>query len=331
MRLLIKNIPTDFAEIFNMKALNSAMPCGILTYEEFYNKESKNLNIPESAKNSYKNWKEWVRKQAGITEKDQVIICKDNQDKIKGLDFKISQKWNFSNDDKDYKYSDKLKNATLLHQPISWETRFLCKIYDEPLVTEDNIKEYYLNIITKGIRYSDEIFQIAEDILKFLGGSEKYSSFHIRRNDLQYKEDFIESDKSYNNIKKILSKGENIYIATDEVKNDFFKGLLKITVIKYSNGVMSPIKKMVYLIQKILIKKIDPKWEGMIEQIICAHGRNFIGTKLSTFSDYIRILEKYLKEKDNIKKHFHNIKEFFRHYNNIKEFFRHYNNKSYTN
>ena len=195
----------------------------VLTHEEFYNKESKNLNIPESAKNSYKNWKEWVRKQAGIIEKDKVIICKDNQDKIKGLDFKISEKWNFSNDDKDYKYSDKLKNATLLHQPVSLNTRFLCKIYDKPLVTEDNIKDYYLNIIKTGVRYSDEIFQIAEDIVEFLGGFEKYSSFHIRRNDLQYKEFVIEGNESYNNIKKILSKGENIYIATDEMKNDFFK------------------------------------------------------------------------------------------------------------
>ena len=173
---LNKDYTTDFAEIFNMKALNSSMPCGILTHEEFYNKESKNLNIPKSAHNSYKNWKDWVRKQAGIIEKDQVIICKDNQDKIKGLDFKFSQKWDFSNNGKDYKYSDKLKNATLLHQPVAWNMRFLCKIYDKPLVTEDNIKDYYLNIIKKGVRYSDEIFQIAEDIVKFLGGFAKYSS-----------------------------------------------------------------------------------------------------------------------------------------------------------
>ena len=58
-------------------------------------------------------------------------------------------------------------------------------------------------------------------------------------------------------------------------------------------------------------KKINPKWEGMIEQIVCAGGRNFIGTEMSTFSDYIRILEKYLKDKHKIKKHSHNIKEFF--------------------
>jgi len=59
----------------------------------------------------------------------------------------------------------------------------------------------------------------------------------------------------------------------------------------------------------------------MVEQIVCAEGRNFIGTEMSTFSDYIRILEKYLKGEHKIKKHSHNIKEFFRHYNN----------KSYTN
>ena len=68
-------------------------------------------------------------------------------------------------------------------------------------------------------------------------------------------------------------------------------------------------------------KKINPKLEGMIEQIVCASGRNFIGTEMSTFSDYIRILEKYLKDKNNIKKHSHNIKEFFKNYNS----------KSYTN
>jgi len=311
---------TDFAEIFNMKALNSAMPCGILTHEEFYNKESKNLNIPENTKNSDKNWKEWVRKQAGITEKDKVIICKDKQDKIKGLDFKISEKWDFSNDDKDYKYSDKLKNATLLHQPVSWNTRFLCKIYDKSLVIDNNILDYYLNIIKKGVRYSEEIFQIAEDIVKLLGGFAKYSSFHIRRNDLQYKDVFIDSDNSYNNIKKILLKGENIYIATDEMKNDFFKAFENNghKVFKWDDVTY---KKDGPSYTKNTNKKINPKLEGMIEQIVCASGRNFIGTEMSTFSDYIRILEKYLKDKHNIKKHSHNIKEFFKNYNS----------KSYTN
>ena len=78
---------------------------------------------------------------------------------------------------------------------------------------------------------------------------------------------------------------------------------------------------MVYLTQKNTHKKINPKWEGMVEQIICASARIFIGTEMSTFSDYIRILEKYLKNKHNIKTHSHNIKEFFKNYSN----------KSYTN
>lgn len=316
---LNKGYTTDFTEIFNMNALNSALPSGVLTHEEFYNKESKNLNIPKSVKNSYQNWKEWVRKQAGISENDKVFIFEDNQDKIKGLDFKISEKWNFSNDNKDYKYSDKLKNATLLHQPSGGTgttgVRFLFKIYDKPLVTEDNIKDYYLNIIKHGVRYSDDIFQIAEDIVEFLGGFMKYTSLHIRRNDLQYKKFVIESDKSYNNIKKILSKGENIYIATDETDNDFFKTFENNghKVFKWADVIY---KKDDASYTKNTNIKINPKWEGMIEQIVCASGRNFIGTEMSTFSDYIRVLEKYLKEDDNIKKHSHNIKEFFKNYNN---------------
>ena len=31
------------------------------------------------------------------------------------------------------------------------------------------------------------------------------------------------------------------------------------------------------------------KWDGMIEQIVCASGRLFLGTRYSTFTAYIRL------------------------------------------
>jgi hypothetical protein len=51
----------------------------------------------------------------------------------------------------------------------------------------------------------------------------RYSAYHIRRNDLQYKEVFLTAQKSLDNTRALLKPRERIYLATDETSPDFFK------------------------------------------------------------------------------------------------------------
>jgi hypothetical protein len=50
----------------------------------------------------------------------------------------------------------------------------------------------------------------------------RYAAFHIRRNDLQYKEVFLSAQKSLDNTRALLQPKERIYLATDEVSPKFF-------------------------------------------------------------------------------------------------------------
>jgi hypothetical protein len=50
---------------------------------------------------------------------------------------------------------------------------------------------------------------------------------------------------------------------------------------------------------KIELDDISRKTVGLVEQIVCASGRQFVGTKMSTFSAYIYRLRGYLGATDS--------------------------------
>lgn len=52
-----------------------------------------------------------------------------------------------------------------------------------------------------------------------------WSSWHVRRGDLQYKEVKIPIEQWYNTTKEVWQKGEVLYIATDERNKTFFDPL----------------------------------------------------------------------------------------------------------
>jgi hypothetical protein len=148
--------------------------------------------------------------------------------------------------------------------------------------------KYYLH-------YREEIFIAAQRIISLISSSSStlsYSAMHIRRNELQYKEVFLSAAQSLNNVKHLLIPGEKIYISTDETDPLFFKPFedaghpyVLLRTLKWD---MPP--------------GILPKHLGLVEQLVCAYGRVFTGTSMSTFSSFVIRLRKYLAP--NMKKIF---------------------------
>ena len=152
------------------------------------------------------------------------------------------------------------------------------------------IEQYQL--VRDNMHYIPLVFDIAARVIAFLGLF-KYSSFHIRRNELQYKENFISAAHTFDNTNILLNHKEKLYIATDESKKGFFNFIEK--------------KHPVYRWHDFFTDKggnvltnvdIPKKLIGCIEQVICAGGRRFFGTKASTFSAYIFRLRGYIQAED---------------------------------
>jgi hypothetical protein len=96
----------------------------------------------------------------------------------------------------------------------------------------------------------------------------------------------IDATDSYANIKALLRPKEPIYISTDEKDEQFFD-------VFRQNGhrvIRWPEVHTAYL------RSVHVPWKltGLIEQVICACGRVFIGTDTSTFSSHIYTLRGYM-------------------------------------
>ena len=97
---------------------------------------------------------------------------------------------------------------------------------------------------------------------------------------------FVEIDVIFNNTFDVLEENSTIYIATDERNRTFF-GLLRK---RYKIYFMDDFKD--------LLEDVNTNFFGMVDQLIAARGRIFIGTFFSTFSGYINRVRGYHSQKD---------------------------------
>ena len=150
-----------------------------------------------------------------------------------------------------------------------------------------------LSLLRDNVHFSDRIFELAAEGVQELG-MWQYYSLHIRRNDLQYKEVFMDASATLDHIKPLLPANAVVYLASDEFDPGFFKPF-------------DARHKVVRLQQLAVFPKIPRRLLGMVEVVICAMGRRFFGTQHSTFTAYIHRLRGYLRAPDtNV--YFHTFK-----------------------
>ena len=285
---------TDFGDMFEIAALKKIIP--LITTEEFIREASEHLSIPDAfmhegvfdcvrleQNKAYLEWKEWL---SGNTE---VMPWNPYNDLICFPDIESTRAANVLQEH--YVDGRKLVELTpwaassaVLHFPSTNQQRCLGPVATMLAAADDNIPRLARRFIKHHIRYRDEVFEMAEKLIDCLG-MYRYAALHIRRNDFQYSSSRANAEVTLNNIESLLVMDEPLYIATDETDDAF------LDVFRAHHHV--------YRWDDLLYKSgfnkggIPFRYFGLIEQLICAGARRFIGTNLSTFSAYIVRLRGY--------------------------------------
>ena len=112
-----------------------------------------------------------------------------------------------------------------------------------------------------------------------------YDAIHVRRNDFKYVHTST-VEKQLEELEELINrrvrKSKPLYIATDETDLTLFNGLRK----HYDITFLSDL--------------IDSKSYTALalDMIICSNAKTFLGSKFSTFSEYIHIMRGYKNKKD---------------------------------
>ena len=108
---------------------------------------------------------------------------------------------------------------------------------------------------------------------------------HIRRGDFQQKHTRLPCELIHEHTTHLLHRNVTrlLYIATDEKNSSFFEPFRKDFTVKLLSDYM----------EEAHVDDGNQNHLGMIEQIICANAYLFVGTPLSTFSNFIARLRGY--------------------------------------
>jgi len=142
------------------------------------------------------------------------------------------------------------------------------------------------------VHYQPIIFHQAARVIASL--PHNYGAYHIRITDFRqsYTWEVVSGDRIISNTKDILSYyhlNNTLYVASDESEEESFRKeyITKFEELGYKVVTFNDIRH--------LIPDAKPYHYGIIESIVCAYAKTFIGTKLSTFTAYIWRLRFFMK------------------------------------
>ena len=202
-------------------------------------------------------------------------------------------------------YNKTMHDAPVWHfETRDMDHRLLAHFYLMLFWTDPKIGNHYKRFIRDFFRYHDEVFCAAGKIIlalqyennivsktsnsmmdldrELVGG---YSSLHVRRGDLQFKEVILNSSQWYENTKELWKPKEILYIATDERNMKFFNDFRS----KHSGQ----LRFFDEYRQLANLDSIDHSLYGMIDTVIASRGSVFSGTWFSTLSAFIVRLRGY--------------------------------------
>jgi len=195
-------------------------------------------------------------------------------------------------------YTQKLSDPDIIHfDSFERDHRLLSHFYNFVYFSDPLVDNYYKRFVRDFLHYNDQIFCAAGKIVRLIQqeamqlgfsldaeGGGGYSSLHVRRNDLQYKDALISDDKWWENTHEIWKPQEILYIATDEKDKMFFDQFpLHGHEIRFLGD---------YL-EMASLSSLRKEYLGMIDVIVASRGRAFVGTYYSSFSGYINRMRGY--------------------------------------
>ncbi|KAL3920089.1 MAG: hypothetical protein SGILL_003436 [Bacillariaceae sp.] len=185
-----------------------------------------------------------------------------------------------------------------IHEPqlIHWDAsapdgdgvtgfRLLNHFYSFLFFTDPVVDNFYKRFVRDFLHYKDSLYCAAGKIVHALNAEGKeWSTLHVRRGDLQYKQVKIPAEEWYENLKEVWKEGEMLFIATDERNKTFFDPIKKHHDVRFLDDYWDTAK----------LSDLDPYFLGMVDTIVASHGRTFSGTWFSTFTGFINRMRGYL-------------------------------------
>lgn len=295
---------TEFSNIFDISALRKAIP--VISTTEFINQAKSHLSIPEEFDDPRKfsdisqeienEWKEWLHKNSSIPDWNPYhsIICHPTIEAVQNGPHMDER---YVDNRQKVVFTPRLNAAPILYFPSNDHYRYLGPVATMFAAEDDTFPTIARRFIKHHIRYNEEIFRLAGELIEQLGiGS--FDALQVRRNDFQYTETRLGADKICKNIGSLFDLKLPIYVATDETRASIFADL--------ASGLNSPRILCWKDVESVCRDPIPFVWIGLIEQLICSAARRFVGTDLSTFTSYINRLRGYVGAEDsNI--YFHNM------------------------
>jgi len=185
-------------------------------------------------------------------------------------------------------YDVKLHSPRLIHWNAgSHQNRLLNHFYNFFYFSDPAIDNYYKRFVRDFLHYKSDIYCAAGKIVHALNKEATgrgWSSLHVRRGDLQYKEVKIPAAEWLNNTKEVWREGEILFIATDERNKTFFDPIKDHYTIRFLDDYWDVGG----------LDNLESNYLGMVDTIVASHGRAFAGTWFSTFTAYINRMRGYL-------------------------------------
>jgi hypothetical protein len=173
------------------------------------------------------------------------------------------------------------QGESLLHAPFY--SFFFFHDYHQDLLMKRMIRDH--------IRYNDIIVCAAARILDWLRAHSDegvYDAIHIRGPSFEDLHSDVNTNPEWimHDIAKHIPKGATLYIATDHADPSWFDPLREQYHLYFASDFRG------------VFDSLMPWYLEMVEQLICARSRTFVGTYYSTFSAYINRLRGYYRERD---------------------------------
>jgi len=187
-------------------------------------------------------------------------------------------------------YNQTMHEPELLHWDASKVNgkeahRLLNHFYSFLFYTDPVIDNHYKRFVRDFLHYKDALFCAAGKIIHALNREGKeWSTLHVRRGDLQFKEVKIPAEEWYENLKDVWNEGELLFIATDERNKTFFDPIKEHHDVRFLDDYWEAGN----------LDDMDPYFLGMVDTIVASHGRTYAGTWFSTFTAYINRMRGYL-------------------------------------
>jgi hypothetical protein len=122
----------------------------------------------------------------------------------------------------------------------------LYHFYAAIIFTDSAIDNYFKRFVRDFMRYNDKIYCAAGKVVRSLQqegmamgfkndeeGVGSYSSLHVRRGELQFKEVKIPAEEWMTNTKELWRTNELLFIATDEKNKTFFDPIAKYHQVRF--------------------------------------------------------------------------------------------------